>query len=300
MSSITSTIEFCSHDPSIFVVTTSYIEKRDSKTIHDLHLLHLVPDASNSRLEVSMLEKRRMNDSYNPVGIGGPLDEGEELMRGLGDDSSHADESGDDDADSITSAVFDDTRNGSSTTQKNNINDRGMHTRTLSVAWIPATRKLVTVCWGQVWYWEASVPKKTLTLTDQDGIDANLITSGITTVISSLTKIGVEPRSGSGARSKNLSVMERLNMPTAKTIDPVDDCVILICGEPPSAKLLRIELIKTGGVSAIECKLDDVVGRSNIGFLGGCLCGEYCLVGCSNGEIMVVDLEVRLRRTTER
>ena len=193
---------------------------------------------------------------------------------------------------SINSDMLDDTKNNANHTTKININDRSLHNKALSFAWVPATRRLVTVCWGQVWYWDANAAKKTLTLADQDGVDINLRTSGISSVISSLTKIGVENSGSSsgGGKSKNKTALERLSMPS-KTIDPLDDCVILICGEPPHAKLLRIELVKHARVSAIECKLDDVVKRSSTGFCCGSICGEYCLIGCSNGEIMVVDLD---------
>ena len=70
----------------------------------------------------------------------------------------------------------------------------------------------------------------------------------------------------------------------------MDDCVVLICGEPPHSQLLRIDLVKQQFASSIACKLEDVVSRASTGFCCGVICGEYVLIGASTGQILVADL----------
>jgi len=169
-----------------------------------------------------------MNDSYNPVKLGDPLNEGERLMSELESDlyienaNAKANEN-----DSITSELFDDERNAFNHNVDVNVNDRSLYNKSLSLAWIPATRKICTVCWGQVWYWSANANKVkpstsngsngnnentgALILEDQDGVDLSVGLNGVSAVISSLTKIIVAPIGG-GGRSKNSDVLDRLRI----------------------------------------------------------------------------------------
>ena len=73
----------------MFVVSASFTDGNDM--FHDLHLFDLKPDVANEQLRIALLETRRMNDSYNPVALGAPMDEGEKLMSNLGADGDNDD-----------------------------------------------------------------------------------------------------------------------------------------------------------------------------------------------------------------
>ncbi|GMH65333.1 hypothetical protein TrRE_jg12969 [Triparma retinervis] len=168
-----------------------------------------------------------------------------------------------------------------------NPNDLSLHSRSLSVAWFPATRTLVSVQWGEVWYWSASSkggPGRGLTLSSQDCHDFRVRSSGATGVAASQTTVFLPPLK---------RVHEyRGGREGAHVLPASSDVCVLVCGGLPSS-LLRISPcagVPGGGlVATTKCEIEDEGRRRNTGFTCACVAGTKVLVGTTGGDILVAD-----------
>jgi hypothetical protein len=292
-SSLVVQMEFCSHDPTLLAVTESFMSAEDAVN-HRLHLLRVSKEEGGGEVLVELLNSHSLRDYLALSEIGGVMEEASDLLDAInleGEEGGGEHEEGtlEDNIMDIMQAT-DKRLKGriEGAEEGKNKNDEALHSRKVSVAWVPATRSLVSVQWGEVWYWSAkgSGGNPGLNLDNQDCHDIRVRTNGVTSVASSLTSVFLPP-------------LKRLQSYTggggdadSKRVPAEDDVVILVCGSAP-AKLLKIDSSpgSTDLVATVSCEIKDEARRKKTGFTCACICGKYILVGTTDGSILVAGVK---------
>ena len=282
---------------------------------HRLHLLRASYDAESgeSDLRLELLSSHNLRDYLTFTEVSGPMKEAQDLITALENDDNEKEE---EDSVDVASLMRNAESKGTSAAEKTNQNDVSLYSRKLSFTWVPATRNLASVQWGEVWYWSSKTSgnNQGLTLANQDSHDLRVRTNEMTLVVSSPTNVTLPPLkrvsnlqleasktplpsevSGSESHySKNLGCglkcdflhQERNLLPDSLKWSQ-DDLVVVVCGAAP-AKLLRVD--GTGNlISTIECQLEDEELRARVSFACACICANHVLLGGSDGAVYVVD-----------
>ncbi|GMH95915.1 hypothetical protein TL16_g13251, partial [Triparma laevis f. inornata] len=302
--SVTTCVQFCTHDCDLFAVSETFFanenvdEGADSGTNpggprvqHRLHLLKVESEPQGQEgsddvaLSLNLLGSNNLRDNYVESDVDGVMKEAEDLMSSLnaaggvrGDDREGVDsEVIMSDADLIAS--LSQSVSGGGGGGGGNNNDGPSKSRKISFSWLPATRKIITVQWGEVWYWSTKVNGNNtgLTLENQDSADSRL-KGNFDLVTSSCTNVVLPPLK----RVNNLRLEQQ-----KKPKSPEDDLVVIVAGKAPG-KVMRID--GSGNiVSSIECQLADEEMRNRISFTCACVCGKYVVLGGDDGGLYFID-----------
>jgi len=200
-SSLVVQMDFCSHDPTLLAVSESYMSEKDEVN-HRFHLLRIkgeenediVVGGGGNNVSVELLNSHSLRDYLALSEIGGIMEEASDLIDAINleEDGNGNPNQGEDEEDALGDNIMDimqatdDRLRGKLGGNADNANDEALHSRKVSFAWVPATRSLVSVQWGEVWYWSAKSTggNQGLTLDNQDCHDIRIRTNGVSSVVS--------------------------------------------------------------------------------------------------------------------
>jgi hypothetical protein len=295
---VTTTLSFCGLDSSLVALAETFRSGADAH-----HRLHLLQVSEEGALE--LLGSRAVHsDMAQGTAIDGEMDEARELLAAVvNGDEEEEEEEGAGDADgskldmedlletprlndllrtprSHTSSLPKDPRAGAD-------NDTGLGSRAFSFAWLPASRSVVSLQYGEVWYWSAVLARTQsaspgFNLDRQDAGDARLKSAPFSAVFASETVTLLPPR----------RLPSRSAPAPSKSLAPPADLVVVLVSSPPA--LLRVDTSSPPSLtSTISCPFPP-----SLTLTCGVVCGEYVLVGTSAGTIEVVSCDTFQRDIT--
>ena len=251
-SSLTVQLEFCSHDPSLLVVSESYLTADNDEVNHRIHLFCVTASEEGKEadsLSTEHLNSHSLRECLSFSEVGGVMKEASEILEAVNIEEEEG-------SDIMEMLINGEAKASSKVGDAKNINDEALHSRKLSFAWIPSTRRLVTVQWGEVWYWSVNIGggNRGLILDNQDSHNVNVKTNSVTSVVASVTSVFLPPlKKVSGFKLGD----------STKSMAAEGNCVILVCGNAP-ASLLKIDPClesSTNLTATLSCQIKNKVRK---------------------------------------